>query len=146
MFLFLSSQYKLYVIICSSVSFIYFIGSCLDGEEIVKALKDDSKIEGYYKSASSSKKSKSKSSKSSKSNKLIWSIEKVDKSKKLFEDDFIGQRIIAYMDTFYEPTEENLRAAIQILSYFYKVSCLKINVTKTHAVWFGPNYNSNVKL
>jgi SAM-dependent methyltransferase len=112
----------------------YFIGSCLDGEEIVKALKDDSKIEGYYKSSSSSKKSKSKSSKSSKSNKLIWSIEKVDKSKKLFEEDFIGQRIRAYMDTFYEPTEENLVhidfLAEEALNYNLKLVDTKLFIDK----------------
>jgi len=112
----------------------YFIGSCLDGEEILKALKDDSKIEGYYKSSSSSKKSKSKSSKSSKSNKLIWSIEKVDKSKKLFEDDFIGQRISVYMDTFYEPTEENLVhidfLAEEALNYNLKLVDTKLFIDK----------------
>lgn len=71
----------------------YFIGTFLDGNEILKALKDKDKIEGYYQ----------------KSNKLIWSIEKIDKKNKLFDNNnYINQKIMAYMDTFMEPTEEYL--------------------------------------
>ena len=50
------------------------------------------------------------------------------------------------MSIFLEPNEENLRYVITILSDFYKISCLKINVTKTHAVWFGNMHDSNIKL
>lgn len=71
----------------------YFIGTFLDGNEILKSLKDKEKIEGYHK----------------KTNKLVWSIEKVNPKDKLFDDDnYINQRVIAYMDTFIEPTEEYL--------------------------------------
>ena len=71
----------------------YFIGTFLDGNEIIKSLKDKTKIEGYHK----------------KTKKLVWSIEKVNPKDDLFEDNnFINQRIIAYMDTFMKPTEEYL--------------------------------------
>jgi len=86
----------------SLVSGGYFIGSCLDGELIVDSLKDDTKIEGYFKSSSS------KSNKKDSSNKLIWRIEKVNKSEKLFEEDFVGQKVKVYMDTFFDAFEENL--------------------------------------
>ena len=47
---------------------------------------------------------------------------------------------------FLEPNSENLRNILLILGNFYKLSGLKISVTKTKAVWFGKEYNSDVKL
>ena len=47
---------------------------------------------------------------------------------------------------FLEPNSTNLRNIIQILTNFYKLSGLKISVTKTTAVWFGKEHNSNTKL
>ena len=95
----------------------YFIGSCLDGNEIVKVLGRKNKIEGFQhssdvfnnKNKSTKEKSKSKSNKSIKSlnNKLIWSLENKE-GINLLKTDKVGQKIDAYMDTFFEPFTENL--------------------------------------
>ena len=47
---------------------------------------------------------------------------------------------------FLNPNSENLRRVIEILDKFYNLSGLKISVSKTKAVWFGSDYNSNNKL
>ena len=107
----------------------YFIGSCLDGNEIVKVLGRKNKIEGFQhssdvfseqkskstkekskstkeKSKSTKEKSKNKSIKSL-NNKLIWSLENKE-GINLLKNDKVGQKIDAYMDTFFEPFTENL--------------------------------------
>ena len=50
------------------------------------------------------------------------------------------------LSLFLEPYDDNLRNAIKVLSDFFKLSGLKISVTKTKAVWFGSKYDSNDKL
>lgn len=97
----------------------YFIGSCLDGNEIVKVLGKKNKIEGYQYSShifdnKKNQSTKEKSNKSSKSksvkslnNKLIWSIENKE-NVNLLKNEKVGQKIDAYMDTFFEPFTENL--------------------------------------
>ena len=47
---------------------------------------------------------------------------------------------------FLSPNSENLRQVINILDNFYNLSGLKISISKTKAVWFGKDYNSNQKL
>ena len=47
---------------------------------------------------------------------------------------------------FLQPCGENLRTAVKTLSCFYKLSGLTISVSKTKAIWFGKNYNCDVKL
>ena len=47
---------------------------------------------------------------------------------------------------FLNPNSANLRNTLSILDSFYFLSGLKISVTKTKAVHFGANHNSNVKL
>ena len=47
---------------------------------------------------------------------------------------------------FLSPCANSLRRVVETLEEFYRISGLKISVTKTKAVWFGQNYNSNVKL
>ena len=47
---------------------------------------------------------------------------------------------------FLEPTEQNLRHVVAILRDFYKLSGLKISVTKTKAIWIGSKADSNDKL
>ena len=47
---------------------------------------------------------------------------------------------------FMEPCSQNLRNVVNILTNFYKLSGLKISVSKTKAIWFGSNHNSNEKL
>ena len=73
----------------------YFIGTFLDGDEILKKLKGNSKIEGYYEN------------KDPTSSKLIWRIETAQK-RPLFKDSYLGQKIKVYMDTFMDSYEENL--------------------------------------
>ena len=50
------------------------------------------------------------------------------------------------LTAFLEPNSLNLRNFITILSNFQKLSGLKINLSKTKAVWFGKEYNSTMKL
>ena len=50
------------------------------------------------------------------------------------------------MTIFLHPSSENLRNAIAVLDSFYSLSGLKISVSKTKAIWFGSNHNSNLKL
>ncbi len=73
----------------------YFIGTYLDGDEIMKKLGDNSKIEGYY------------DDKDPKNSKLIWRIENA-LNRPLFKDGYLGQKIRVYMDTFMDAYEENL--------------------------------------
>ena len=47
---------------------------------------------------------------------------------------------------YLEPNGENLRHVINILKDFYKLSGLKISVTKTKAVWIGSKHATNEKL
>ena len=44
------------------------------------------------------------------------------------------------------PNSENLRNTVQILTNFYELSCLKISLKKTKAVWFGSSYDSPIEL
>ena len=41
------------------------------------------------------------------------------------------------------PDEQNLKLVLKILKSFYDLSCLKININKTKAVWFGTEAGSN---
>ena len=43
---------------------------------------------------------------------------------------------------FLEPTETNLKNAVEILTQFYELSGLKISLSKTKAIWFGINCRS----
>ena len=47
---------------------------------------------------------------------------------------------------FLEPNEQNLRNAMKTLDSFFKLSGLKISLSKTKAIWFGKGYNRNTKL
>ena len=47
---------------------------------------------------------------------------------------------------FLEPNSENLRETCTILSNFYLLSGLKIQVSKTKAIWFGAGWNSTEQL
>lgn len=47
---------------------------------------------------------------------------------------------------FLTPKAKCLRKVIEILEQFFKLSGLKISVSKTKAVWFGLDYDSNQKL
>ena len=40
------------------------------------------------------------------------------------------------------PEEQNLKCVLEILKSFYRLSCLKININKTKAVWFGSEAGS----
>ena len=73
----------------------YFIGTFLDGDEILKKLKNNNKIEGYY------------DDKNHNNSKLIWRIEN-SQNQQLFKDSYLGQKIRVYMDTFMDSYEENL--------------------------------------
>ena len=50
------------------------------------------------------------------------------------------------MTLFLEPSDNNLRSVIRVLSDFYKLSGLKISCSKTKAVWFGSAHDSNQQL
>ena len=52
----------------------------------------------------------------------------------------------ADLTIFLSPCANSLRRIVETLEEFHRISGLKISVTKTKAVWFGQNYNSNVKL
>ena len=47
---------------------------------------------------------------------------------------------------FLEPTEQNLRNAMETLGSFFNLSGLKISVTKTKAIWFGKDIDNSRKL
>ena len=47
---------------------------------------------------------------------------------------------------FLEPTDENLRNALKTLENFYKISGLKISVSKTKAIWIGSGHNNTHRL
>ena len=47
---------------------------------------------------------------------------------------------------FLKPNDTNFQNTIQLLNSFYKLSGLKISVTKTSAVWFGSECASNIQL
>ena len=50
------------------------------------------------------------------------------------------------LTVFLTPSAKSLRKIVEILESFHKLSGLKISVTKTKAIWFGSNANSNNKL
>ena len=41
------------------------------------------------------------------------------------------------LSIYLTPTEQNLQAVLDIIKSFFHLSCLKISVTKTKAIWFG---------
>ena len=43
-------------------------------------------------------------------------------------------------------TEENIRTVVSVLENFFKISGLKANIEKTHAVWFGSKCDSDTQL
>ena len=43
-------------------------------------------------------------------------------------------------------TENNLRGVLNSIENFFKVSCLRINLSKTTAIWFGTKHNCTTKL
>ena len=47
---------------------------------------------------------------------------------------------------FLEPCRQNLRTVVSHLGNFYKLSGLKISVSKTKAIWFGSEHNSDLNL
>ena len=47
---------------------------------------------------------------------------------------------------FLEPTDRNLRNALETLNSFFKISGLKISVTKTKAIWFGKGFPNDQRL
>ena len=50
------------------------------------------------------------------------------------------------LTVFLTPKAKSFKKIVEILESFHKISGLKISVSKTKAVWFGSNYNSNYKL
>lgn len=68
----------------------YFVITFLDGREIMKKLGKKEKLEGFE------------------NDKLIWSIEKPDDFEPDLNESPYGQRIVSYLETFYQPMEENL--------------------------------------
>ena len=44
------------------------------------------------------------------------------------------------------PCEQNLQSVLDIIRGFFHLSCLKISVSKTKAIWFGKDADCNVKL
>ena len=44
------------------------------------------------------------------------------------------------------PSEQNLQTVLDIIRDFFHLSCLKISVSKTKAIWFGKDSDSKVKL
>ena len=61
----------------------------------------------------------------------------------------ISQLLELYADDcsiFLEPNSTNLRETCIILNNFYALSGLKIQVTKTKAIWFGAGWNNKEKL
>ena len=47
---------------------------------------------------------------------------------------------------FLEPNDRNLRNALETLDSFYRISGLKISVTKTKAIWFGKGFSIDQRL
>ena len=50
------------------------------------------------------------------------------------------------LSVYLEPTDDNLRNVVEVLENFFKLSGLKISVSKTKAVWFGSKCGSEDKL
>ena len=73
-----------------------------------------------------------------------------DENVKGFEiDDGLSHLLEIYADDltlFLSPKAENLRRVLEILEGFFRLSGLKISVSKTKAVWFGSDYNTGLKL
>ena len=44
------------------------------------------------------------------------------------------------------PGEQNLQKVLDIIRNFFHLSCLKISVTKTKAIWFGKDADNDLKL
>ena len=66
-----------------------------------------------------------------------------------FKIENLEHKLEIYADdctVFLQPESENLRNAESTLSCFYKLSSLKISVSKTKAIWFGKDYNSSLNL
>ena len=66
-----------------------------------------------------------------------------------FEIGNISHLLEIYADDlslFLSPRADILRRVIEILGRFQKLSGLKISVSKTKAVWFGADFNSNLRL
>ena len=47
------------------------------------------------------------------------------------------------MTIFMEPSSNNLSMVVTIINNFFRLSGLKISVTKTNAVWFGSKWDSD---
>ena len=47
---------------------------------------------------------------------------------------------------FLQPTDENLRNTVETLNSFFKLSGLKISVSKTKAIWFGKGHSNSLNL
>ena len=47
------------------------------------------------------------------------------------------------LSIYLTPTTSNLNAVLQVIKDFFHLSCLKINLTKTKAVWFGKHADSD---
>ena len=50
------------------------------------------------------------------------------------------------LTVYLEPDDHSLKLVIETLKSFYSLSCLKININKTKAVWFGSAAGSNITL
>ena len=50
------------------------------------------------------------------------------------------------MTIYLSPSEQNLKNVLKIIKNFFHLSCLKINVSKTKAVWFGASADSDLVL
>ena len=65
-------------------------------------------------------------------------------------NEVIGKHLLEiYADDltiFMDPSDNNLSMIISILNSFYRISGLKISLSKTKAVWFGNMCDSNEKL
>ena len=66
-----------------------------------------------------------------------FKIGSLEKTLKLYADD---------CSIFLTPTAENLRCTVETLNNFYRLSGLKISVSKTTAIYFGSNIDNLPKL
>ena len=74
---------------------------------------------------------------------------RTDKNVKGFEIGNVSHLLEIYADDltiFLSPKSENLRQVLEILDAFFILSGLKISVSKTKAIWFGTDYNTDRKL
>ena len=74
---------------------------------------------------------------------------RTDKDIKGFQLENLSHLLEMYADDcsiFLEGFDDNLRKTLDILGFFYRISGLKISISKTKAIWFGSGHANTHRL